>query len=351
MKFPQGVGITSYGVALPQFMIEASEIERAQGKPGSGIPQSLGVKQKSVPAIDEDTITLATQAGEQALQRQPQARDQIGAVFVGSESHPYAVKPSGTVVKSALQLPEHTALADLQFACKAGTQAVQIVAAYVAAGLIPAGLAIGADTAQSRPGDVLEFTAGAGAAAFVMGKDAVLVELLASVSVASDTPDFWRRPGQSYPEHAGRFSGEPAYFAHVMSATKALLTEVELQPSDIDFCIFHTPNAKFPQAVATKLGFKPEQLAPSLIVKQIGNTYAGASLLALAAVLDQAKANQTILVTSYGSGAGADSFLWRTTAELPKRRAKWQRLVAAQIVQLKSVSYQEYANFTGASHS
>lgn len=350
MKFTTPVGIVSYGTALPTQMITGAELESAQGKPGSGIPQSLGVKQKTVPNIDEDTVTLSTSAGLQALKRWSGDPAQIGALFIGSESHPYAVKPSGTIVKAALDLPDTLALADLQFACKAGSQALQIVAAYVAAGLIPAGVAIGADTAQSRPGDVLEFTAGAGAAAFVMGAEKLVAELKASVSVVTDTPDFWRRPGQAYPEHAGRFSGEPAYFAHILSATTKLLAETNLKPADIDYCVFHTPNAKFPQAVAAKLGFKPEQLQHSLVVKEIGNTYAAASPLALANVLDIVPAGKTILMCSYGSGAGSDAFLWQTTQELVDQRRGWHELLAQKIARLQPVTYQEYQRQTHSSH-
>lgn len=362
MKISRPVGILSYGASIPQQAILASMIEAAQGKPNSGIPQSLGVTQKTVPAIDEDTTTLATAAGVQALQRlADQSSDRssaqnsiqkIGALFIGSESHPYAVKPTGTMVKTALGLSEKMALADLQFACKAGTQAMQIISAYVAAEMISAGMAIGADTAQSRPGDVLEFTAGAGAAAFILGsqKESLLARLLATVSVATDTPDFWRRPGQAYPEHAGRFSGEPGYFYHVTTATRLLLEETQLKPTDIDYCVFHTPNAKFPQQVAKKLGFTPAQLEKSLVVPQIGNTYAAASLLGLAATLDQTEAGKKILVTSYGSGAGADSFLFETTELLVERRKSWKQFLRQQIAALELVDYQSYRLATGNGH-
>ena len=303
--------------------------------------------QKTVPGVDEDAVTLATAAAHQALSRWPGKKSDIHSLFIGSESHPYAVKPSGTMVSRALDLSPELSMADLQFACKAGTQALQIVLAYVAAGLMPTGLAIGADTAQSRPGDVLEFTAGAGAAAYMIGSQQLLVKVLATVSVATDTPDFWRRPGQKYPQHAGRFTGEPAYFEHVGMATKKLLQEVKLKPSQIDYCVFHTPNAKFPQAMARHFGFTAEQLKPALVVKQIGNTYAAASLLALAAVLDQAQAHQKILLTSYGSGAGADSFLLETTPLLVKQRKQWHGLVTEKIQQLKFISYLDYRKNTG----
>ncbi|MBD3250824.1 MAG: hydroxymethylglutaryl-CoA synthase [Candidatus Pacebacteria bacterium] len=393
------VGILSYGVYLPRWAILAAEIERANGQEPGSVSGSLGVKQKTVPSIDEDTITISIEAASQAFLRsaflegiegeiagevggeigggmggeatlnkpdskkskfkpltsKKDPRSDIGAIFIGSESHPYAVKPSGTVVKQALGLPRATALADLQFACKAGTQALQICAAYAAAGLISAGLAIGADTAQAEPGDALEYTAAAGGGAYLVGasSEKLVAQLVASCSSAQDIPDFWRRPGQKYPQHAGRFTGDPSYFNQVQAATQDLLNETGLIPEEIDFCIFHTPNAKFPRRAAKKLGFKPKQLEPSLVVEKIGNTYAGASMIALAAVLDQAQADQTILLTSYGSGAGADSFLFKTTPFLVEARSQWKKrsgsrtalTVKDQVRALKTIDYQTYRSW------
>lgn len=359
------VGIVAYGCALPRQKIATALIAQGRGKALDG-QRSLGVSSKTVPQLDEDSITLATAAAEQAIQRFEQAaghRAQIHTLFMGSESHPYAVKPSGSVIQTALGLSEQMALADLQFACKAGTQALQIVSQYAATQPQAVGLAIGADTAQAQPGDALEFTAAAGAAAFLIASEMptmqakskrqkihppnfssphLLARLCGFTSVASDTPDFWRKPTEVYPQHAGRFTGGPAYFKHVIAATQLLLEEQQLSPQAIDFCVFHTPNAKFPQQVASELGFQPAQLAPALIVQEIGNTYAAASLLALVSVLDQAQAGQKILLTSYGSGAGADCFLFETTPALVQQRARWTALVREQIEQLQDLDFIQF---------
>ena len=351
MKITQPVGIRAYGSYLPERALALSEIEQAHNKKPGTVSRSLKVNQKSVPDVDEDTATISTAAAHQALERAEQtAKDQksnfslktVGSLFIGSESHPYAVKPTGTIVAQALGLSENLSLADLQFACKAGTQALQIVSSYVLSGFCLSGLAIGADTAQAEPGDALEYTAAAGGAAFLIGSELLLAELKATNSVATDTPDFWRKPGEEYPQHAGRFTGEPAYFYHVTASARKLLQEVDLSPEDIDYCVFHTPNGKFPRKAASKLGFSQNQLQPSLVVEKVGNTYAGASMLALAAVLDQAKAEETILVTSYGSGAGADSFLFTTTSLLPKVRKKWRDSVLDQISEMENLTYQQY---------
>lgn len=330
------VGIVAYGTSLPGLLVSSAAISQAQGR-GDDLGLALNVSSKTVPARDEDTATLAAAAALQALDRASQVGfelNNLGSLLIGSESHPYAVKPTGTMVAAALGLPKRLSMADLQFACKAGTQSMQLVAAQVAAGQIISGLAIGADTAQSQPGDALELTAAAGGAAYLIGSDQhqpLLANLLATTSYASDTPDFWRRTLESYPSHGGRFTGEPAYFHHLQSATADILHESGLEPSDFDHCIFHTPNGKFPKKIAKSLGFSPAQLEASLVVGKIGNTYAGAVPLALAAVLDQAKSHQKILVMSYGSGAGSDGFVFETTTNLPKWRKKWRHLLADQI--------------------
>lgn len=347
-NFQSSVGIVAYGAALPKRKVLTSTIAQSQGK-GLELAKALGVFSKTIPNIDEDTITLATAAGQVALTRFLQnsgKKENLGTLFIGSESHPYAVKPSGSVVKEALGLNDYLSMADLQFACKAGSQSLQIALAYVQAKMSQNAMAIGADTAQAKPGDALEYTAAAGAAAFIVGHEdglsPLLAKLLATQSVATDTPDFWRKPKESFPQHFGRFTGEPAYFKHVSLATQALLEKTQVKANEIDFCVFHTPNAKFPQQIAKQLGFSKEQLAPSLVVKEIGNTYAGASLLAFSAVLDMAPAGAKILLCSYGSGAGADAFLFETTKQLIEQREKYQQTLTTQIQALEPIDLATY---------
>jgi hydroxymethylglutaryl-CoA synthase len=300
-------GIVSYGVYIPKYRIRLNEIARVWGD-GDDIAEGLRVFEKSVPDLDEDAVTIAVEAARNALARADIDPHRIGAIYAGSESHPYAVKPTGTIVGEAICTSSAFTAADFEFACKAGTAAIQACLGLVGSGLIDLGMAIGSDVSQGAPGDMLEYTAAAGGAAYLIGSRDLAAEIEGFFSFTTDTPDFWRREGMPYPEHGGRFTGEPAYFKHVTSAAKGLMERMGTKPEDYDYAVFHQPNGKFPVRVASQLGFTKKQIEPGLIVPMIGNTYSGSCLIGLAATLDVARPGDRIFVTSFGSGAGSDAF-------------------------------------------
>ena len=314
------VGIVGYGIYIPEGRIKVEEIASVWKKEPNDIIRSLGVVEKAVASADEDTVMLATEAARGALLMAGVSLQEVGAIMIGSESHPYAVNPSSTIVAEALGFSHNYMAVDLEFACKAGTAGIQAIYGLVSSGKIKYGLAIGADCAQAKPHDVLEYTAGAGAGAFLLGEENPLVNILDFCSFSSDTPDFWRREGVRFPSHGGRFTGEPAYFEHVMGAAQFLIDKSKTKVSDYKYCVFHSPNGKFPKEVARKMGFTPEQFEPGFIVNKIGNPYSASTLLSLAAVLEFAKPKEKIFMVSYGSGAGADAFILETTEELVKKR-------------------------------
>jgi hydroxymethylglutaryl-CoA synthase len=313
-------GIVGYGAYVPRNRIKTSEIAEQWGKDPDAIRRGLQLEEKSVPGLDEDTITISVAASQAALDRAGIEPDSIGAVYVGSESHPYAVKPSGTVLIEALGIGPDVHVADFEFACKAGTEAMFVALGLVESGRVKYALAVGADTSQGAPNDALEYSASAGGAAFIFGRENLLADVVETLSYTSDTPDFWRREGEFYPRHGARFTGEPAYFKHVQAATRGILDLSGLTPSDFRYVVFHMPNGKFPMQVGTALGFAREQIETGWIVPKMGNTYSGSSPTGLAAVLDVAEPGDKILITSFGSGAGSDSFILKATNLLPERR-------------------------------
>lgn len=335
-------GIVAYGTYIPRFRVRISEIAGFWERDGDSVVKSLGLEEKSVPSIDEDSVTMSVESSQIALKNGRVSPEKIEAVLIGSESHPYAVKPTATTVAEILGITKNYLGADTQFACKAGTAAMQLVAGLTESKQINYGLIIGSDTAQAKPGDALEYTAASASGSFILGNKNVIARIIDFTSYSTNTPDFWRRDGQKYPSHGGRFTGEPAYFDHVLNASSNLLQKTKLQPSDFAYAVFHMPNAKFPKQAAKKLGFTSEQLKPGLIVESIGNPYSASSLVGLAAVLDIAKPNQKIFVCSYGSGSGSDAFAFETTPEILEYQKLNQNTVASQVKNKKVISYPQF---------
>jgi len=331
-------GIVGYGVYTSRFRIREENIER------------------SVPFIDEDAITAAVEAGKMALIHSGIDSSLVGKIYVGSESNPYAVKPIASKVAQVLKLGEKDEdiqgvdAVDTEFACKAATSMFKDAASLVSypKANIQYAMAIGTDNSQAAPRDCpggeLDLFVGYGGCAYIFGKHDVIAEIEGWYSCTSDTPDFWRRDGEPYPMHGGRFTGDPAYFKHIRKAARKLMERLNLQISDINYFVAHQPNVQFPVKIAKEFGFKEEQYLPSLQVAKFGNTYSGSSPVGLAAVLDIAKPDERILIVSYGSGAGSDAYSLLTTSQILDKR-RYQKLTVKYQAENPFLEYVDYTTY------
>ena len=338
-------GIVGYGAYIPRNRIKVEEIAKVWGADAPSYKKGLMLEEKSVPSPDQDTITMSVEASKNALKRALIDPKDIGAVYIGSESHPYAVKPSGTVLAEAIGATPDVHTADLEFACKAGTEGMFIALNLVASGAIKYGLGIGADTSQGAPGDALEYSAAAGAAAFIFGKENLVAKAHETYSYMTDTPDFWRREYQYYPQHGGRFTGDPAYFKHITGAARGIMDKAGMKPEDFQYVIFHQPNGKFPFRAGKMLGFKKEQIEPGWLVNKLGNTYSGSSPLGLTSTLDISQPGDMILLVSYGSGAGSDGFVFEVTERINEVRESAPKTRDILSHNINYLEYGEYAKF------
>jgi hydroxymethylglutaryl-CoA synthase len=314
----QRPGIVGYGAYIPKYRIKNGD---------GGV---LGVKERTLPFVDEDTTTFAVEAGKRALIHAGLRSEYVKKCFVGTESPPYAVKPVMATLCQVLELGEKHwdglffGGVDTQFACKAATDLYIDAAALVSYAAFGGEyvMVVGADNSQAAPGDALDYTVGAGAAAVIFGRRDVIATLDHYVAYTSDTPDFYRREGERYPRHGGRFTGEPAYYKHVVTALKAILDKSGLKPEEFEYLVCHSPNAVFPLRAAQEAGFSEMQLSVGLVVEKIGNLYSGSCPTGLAAVLDVAEPGDKILLCAYGSGAGSDAYIFTVTDNIHSKRER-----------------------------
>ena len=78
------IGLTAYGVYIPRYRIKVDEIARVWSHDAERYREALLIKEKAVPALDEDTVTLSVEAARNALKRVPEVNPkEIGALYVG----------------------------------------------------------------------------------------------------------------------------------------------------------------------------------------------------------------------------------------------------------------------------
>jgi hydroxymethylglutaryl-CoA synthase len=336
------VGVVSWGAYIPKYRIRTEEVARIWGDDPARIVDVYLVDEKSVEGFDEDAVTIAVEAARMAIRRSKLDPRRIGAVYVGTESKPYAVKPISSILVDALGLSNNVFAVDMEFACKAGSDGLVAAIGLVESGRVEYGMTVGADTSQGEPGEHLEYSASSGGAALIVGKDGVVAELEAMYSFVSDTPDFWRRDGSPYPMHGEGFTGEPAYFRHIVGAVKGLMEKYGYKPSDFTYVVFHQPNGRFPVRVASMLNIPIEKVKPGIVVTHIGNTYNASALLGFAKVLDVAKPGDKILLVPFGSGAGSNAFVFTVTDIITERQKAGVPTVEEM---LRNKIYVDYAQY------
>jgi len=340
------VGIAGWGTYVPRFRISTREIARVWGDDPLRIRDLYLIEEKSVEFYDEDAVTMAVEAARRALRRAEIRPEEIDAVFVGTESKPYAVKPVASILTAALGLRFNVQSFDAEFACKAASDLLICMYGLVASGKIKHGLVVGTDASQGEPGEHLDYSASAGAVAFVLtsDRDRICAIIEDFYCCSSDTPDFWRRDGCPYPVHGEGFTGEPAYFKHIIEAARGLMQKMGLRPQDFDYAVFHQPNTRFPLRVASVLGFPVDKVRPGLVVNMIGNTYNASALLGLAKILDIAKPGNRILVVTYGSGAGSNALSILVTDKIAHKQTLAETL-EQQISSKILIDYSLYLRF------
>ena len=158
LKPAKPVGIIGYGAYVPRFRLPAKEVARVWTGGKGGLP----IKEKAVPGMDEDVITMSIEAARNAMKRAQIDPHELRAVWVGSESHPYAVKPTSTLVAEAIGAVPNTQAADWEFACKAGTEALVAAMGLVGSGMGHYAMAIGMDRMRSASIGVSSCVSGCG---------------------------------------------------------------------------------------------------------------------------------------------------------------------------------------------
>jgi hydroxymethylglutaryl-CoA synthase len=302
--------IVAWGAYVPYWRLERSAIGEALG--GGG-----GKGTRAVASYDEDTTSMAVEAGRNALAAAgPDWVDRIGSLTFSTAAPPYLDKTNATAIHAALGLRSCVPAYDLGGSLRSAFAAMARGVAASMLGGVP--MVTLADIRTGLPGGADERDGGDAAAAFVFGRDGAVATVLGVGHATDEFLDRWRVPGAPASGVWEERFGEHAYVPLGEAAIGEALKSAGLTAAEIDHVFVVGPHARANRVVASKIGARAEAFAPDLTAL-IGNTGTAHFGLALIDVLERATPGQTILAV--GLADGCDAAVIQTTDALPAAQA------------------------------
>ncbi|MGO9342755.1 MAG: OB-fold domain-containing protein [Acidimicrobiales bacterium] len=309
------VGLLAVGVAAPAYRLPIAEARAAWGEGG-------GKGQVAVCGSDEDTLTLAWDAGDSALRELTELggfgefadpRDpggEVDGLWWGTSRPPFAEGPSYAFLSSALGLQERTHGGLSSGSAHSGMEALSGAWDAVAAGHARLALVIVSDALVPGLGTASETTCGAGAVALVLGPvDGAPAVLRDRATRSVPVLDRYRADGASASgdPYDPRLFREVVYLPVMSSVAKAIsgaghdgndgAGRTETTPTPVAAWSFADPDGKLASVLAKRLGAPAPLSVP--VQTELGDTGAASALLGLVPSLAEAG---TVGAVGYGGG-------------------------------------------------
>jgi hydroxymethylglutaryl-CoA synthase len=301
-------GIVSIGAYVPRYRLNVAEISQFWHTRWTN-------GEKAVAGYDEDSITMAVAATLDCLRAG--IRD-IDGLYFATTTNPYKEKQGAAIIASAADLKREARTADFTNSVRSGSIAVRAALDAVKSGSSKNILVVASDSRLGALQGRFEQLLGDGAAALVIGEENPLVEIEECCSFFSDFTDVWRTERDNFVQSAeGRFVDVVGYMPALQEAVSGLLKKCGAATKDFSKVVLPAVGIREHADLAKRLGFSKEQVQDPLFAF-IGNTGSPATLLMLAAALEDAVPGDRILFANFGDGC--DAFALRATREITKPR-------------------------------
>jgi 3-hydroxy-3-methylglutaryl CoA synthase len=296
-----GVGIKSLGVFVPRARIARAAIADAHAWALPGL-KSLGRGERAFCSWDEDPITLGVQAARYCLAGRTEVPH---SVSLASTTAPFADLQNAAILCQALRLPETVTAQDAAGSTRSGLRA--LVQALEAGNAAPT-LVVAADNRRAKPGSTQELTYGAGAAAFLTGREELVARYLGSYAASAALVDHFRQSGAPYDYYwEERWIRDAGVAKLVPEAVKQLLSRIDVPAARIAWFGLSGAPVGGDALVAAALGIPRERLVPDL-QGTVGDTGAAHALLLLAGALERGKPGDVVVIAAFGLGCEAAAF-------------------------------------------
>jgi 3-oxoacyl-[acyl-carrier-protein] synthase III len=324
-----GSRIVGTGRATPETVISNRDLERRMDTSDEWIRSRTGIAQRSVLRTGESLAEIAAVASRHALDNAGLKPDALDAIIVGTVSSEYAFPSFACQLQNILGVNSIPAF-DVAAACSGFVYALAVADFGVKAGSFSRVLVVGADALSTmvnwadRTTAVL-FGDGAGAAVIAAepGDRGVLKSLLRSSGEAWDLLTL-RATGVRNPidgevrraaDDALKMRGPELFKIAVRSmaeVTREVVERAGVRVEDVNLIVPHQANVRIIDAVAQRLGLKPERVFVN--IDRYGNTSAASVPIALdeAVEADRIQPNDLVLLLACGGGLtwGASLVRW-----------------------------------------
>ncbi|MFD8321300.1 hydroxymethylglutaryl-CoA synthase [Kitasatospora purpeofusca] len=313
------VGIHDLSFATTEFVLPHTALAGHHGTEIAKYHVGIGQRAMSVPALDEDIVTLAAAAAAPVVARH--GAERIRTVLLATESSVDQAKSAAVYVHALLGLPAAARAVELKQACYGATAALQLAVALVHRDPAQRVLVIASDVSKYELDSPGEATQGAAAAAMLIGPDPALVRVEEPSGLhTADVMDFWR---PNYRD-AALVDGPTSVTAYLRAVEAAWTDYREHGGRKLDefaaLC-YHQPFTRMAfkahRHLLNVLGHDPDPdgiaraVGPTTAYNSVvGNSYTASLYLGLASLLDQADdlTGRPVGFLSYGSGSVAEFF-------------------------------------------
>ena len=209
-------GIDDISIYIPQLYLDASDFANARGLDPAKLERGLGIGQMAIVDTNQDPACLAANACLKVMQKNKLAPDQIGRLYVATESALDESKAMNSYVIGMLEQVYgddtfgHCGGIECKFACVSGSYALYDNTNWIRAGEAEDkyALVVVSDIAKYDMGSSGEVTQGAGAVAMLLNDKPRLLTFdpkVTSTSIKNEY-DFYRPFGKETPIVHGQYS-------------------------------------------------------------------------------------------------------------------------------------------------
>jgi 3-hydroxy-3-methylglutaryl CoA synthase len=301
-------GILATSRYVPRMRMERSEIYAQHRWMAPGL-RSLAKGQKAMANWDEDSVTMAFEAAR-ALDSD---LTQVNSLTLSSTSLPFAERTNAGIVASALNLSTNTLVRDVSSSYRAAC--TELLTNLMQA---PKGfhLIAASEKRSPKPASTSEMIQGDGAAAVLTGTGPVIARLVASHTEYADFVDHFRENGQSH-EYGWeeRWTRDEGYLKIAVRAIQKCLEQHSIKATDISHFVMPAVLTKINEVIAKKVGISQAAITDTHR-ETVGDLGSAQPLAMLDTALRQAKAEELILLTCFGSGCDV-LILQRTSLPCP----------------------------------